>query len=211
MVKITKKSNILRNLVLVSVVLLVGFVLGNLYQSNKLSPSNTLSEGNVDQIIPLEWLTYTHEPFATPQGWEEFPWAGFKMYYPSSWTIDEEKRNETTGELMIHGSKEDGSYFDLSQGFGDGGRCLFSDESDYTTFQGNGTGYEKFIQISKSDVKWRLATYNVPDDLWTHALCQEKDGRYYSGNAIGIHKIKLTTQESTDEFTEILQKLEILR
>jgi len=173
---------------------------------NQLSPTKVI-EGTT-------WKTYIHDGFPNLKKRESWLWSGFRLYYPPTWSITENVKSEEDGSLLLTFKKEDGSYFRIVQGFGGGGRCLFPEETDYDTFQGAGSQYNTYIQIDKSDtVRWRLAHYKVPDDLWSHSLCDFifTNGTYSSGNGnvIGIDTIKLTTENSYNEFVEILNKLEI--
>jgi hypothetical protein len=156
-----------------------------------------------------EWLTYTHKKFPKPSGWENYPWLGFTLQYPSSWNLTEKNRNASTGDLDVSVSKADGSTFRILQGFGEGGTCLFPDDPNYHTFQGMGSQYGDYIQINKSGYQWRLAPIAEQTRKSSYALCQLHDGTYYSSNNVGIMDIKLTTKESEAEFNEMMQKLEI--
>jgi len=173
--------------------------------TTELTPSQTQEDG---------WVTYTHTKFADKPDWQ-IPWKGFKLYYPSSWIVEEIK-DEASPSLNLKISKENGDYLEIIQGAGGGGRCIFPDEGDYETFEGMGMKYAKYSVISKgNDITWRLADYPYPDDLWTHGLCEQnkerrQDSDYYDSTIVGFTKIKASTPESVKELKEILTKLEII-
>lgn len=157
------------------------------------------------------WMSFTHRPFVTSED-RLYSWVGFVMEYPSGWNLEVRERNETSANLFVHVEKADGSYFDLLQGFSEGGRCLLPDDPEYETYEGVGEKFTKYREFEdKAGISLRLAEYDKPTALWTHKLCEYRNGEFNTENSINIFKIKLTTQESVNEFVEMIERLEILR
>lgn len=167
----------------------------------------------LDQNQSDNWLTYTHTKFTDKPDFK-IPWKGFTLYYPSSWELTENKNTENPSlDLKITKSNDD--YFEIIQGAGGGGYCLFPDQVEYNSFQGMATKYTKYQEIKKNEIIWRLADWPTQNDLWTHQLCEKFDSNlfkigYKDSTAIGFTKIRVTTPESVQELNGILNKLVIL-
>lgn len=178
--------------------------------------SPTLTKESQSVISPItpdqnEWKTYESKDFKnTGDSWI---WKPFTLYHPSSWTVLDESGDQSMGLMLsLRISKNDGSYFTIIQGFGEGGRCLYPEDSDYSTFQGMGQQYASYEPIMNGAYNWRLSAHKMPDELWTHAICElnPQTNKYQSGsNVLGIDKIKLVTTESKNEFIQMLKEIEI--
>lgn len=161
-----------------------------------------------------KWLVYTHTKFPDKPDWK-IPWKGFTLYYPSGWKI-EERKDENSPSLNLKITKNNGDYFEIIQGAGGGGYCLFPDQPEYNTFEGMATQYTNYKEIVKSNgIIWRLADWPTPNDLWTRQLCEKFDSDmfkvgYKGSTIIGFTKIKVTTPQSIQELNEILNKLEVI-
>src|SRR3989344_399048 len=174
-------------------------------------PTSILITPSLGEDQP-DWLKYeSKEIEGKYDGWT---WRSFVLHYPSTWSIAEElySTESISGPTFtLKLVKDDGSYFELLQGFADGGRCVYESDPDSETYQGAGSAYTTYDEIVKGDEKWRLSAYKVPDQLWTHQLCGlSKNGVYQSSyNSLGIHKIKLVNGAAYKEFLEMLKKVEM--
>jgi len=160
----------------------------------------------------ITWKEYSSADFSKKI---EF-WAGFKLIYPSTWAVAEMKNEAEPPSLIVKLSNSSGDFFEIIQGSGGGGYCLFPYEADYSTFQGNGTKYSKYIEINKTkDIVWRLAERAAADDTWTHDLCEKRtlngSVRFFDSTKIGFTKIRATTSQSVQDLKDILNKLEIVK
>jgi len=156
------------------------------------------------------WLKYEFDGFQNT--WTGWIWKPFVIYYPPTWSISENIKDETNLSFKLTLKKDDGSRLSITQGFGEGGRCLYPEDSDYSTFQGMGQQYASYEPIMSGTYSWRLSAYKMPDELWTHAICElnPQTNKYQSGsNVVGIDTIKLMTPESKEEFIQMLKKIEI--
>ncbi len=162
---------------------------------------------SMDQVT---WLTY--ESKDVDGKYEGWMWKPFVLHYPSSWSIAEEiYSNESGPTFALKLRKDDGSYFELLQGFAEGGRCVYENDPDSSTYFGAGSAYTTYDEIVNGEEKWRISAYKVPDQLWTHQLCGlSRNGVYQSGyNSLGIHKIKLVNDVAYADFLEMLKRVEI--
>lgn len=181
-----------------------------------------LQPENIAHITPITSITPTsfdqmtqgtYESKISSSVREGWVWKPFIIHYPTSWSVVEEKTDQSIGPMLsLKVTKNDGSYFTIIQGFGEGGRCLYPEESDYSNFQGMGLQFTSYEPITIGTYNWRLSTYKMPDELSTHAICEvnSETGKYgYGSNVVGIDKIKLTTDGSKNEFIEMLKQIEI--
>lgn len=203
-------------IVLIILVGVGGYLVGQRSSDTSNEAGNTTLIPTQESVTPsisvdqATWLTYgSKDVEGKYDGWM---WKPFVLHYPSTWSIAEEiYSNESGPTFALKLTKVDGSYFELLQGFAEGGRCVYENDPDSSTYFGAGSAYTTYDEIVKGDEKWRLSAYKVPDQLWTHQLCGlSKNGVYQSGyNSLGIHKIKLVNEVAYAEFLEMLKKVEI--
>lgn len=205
-------------LVVVMTIATIAFLLGRKSAQTNLMPK----QNNSAAISPTEKPSPTSSASMTPgvyesklftNTWEGWIWKPFVLHYPASWSLIEEPTDQSVGPtLSLKVSKDDGSYFTIVQGFGEGGRCLYPEESDYATFQGMGSQYSSYDSLVVGSRFWRLSESKFPNDLQTHTICtsSSEKGTFQSGSdVVGFNTIKLVSNKAKQEFIEMLKSLEI--
>lgn len=179
--------------------------------------SESENDSQIDQNI--EWKTFIHNKFQDRSDWKS-PWKGFALSYPSNWKIESKRAEDDPSGIGPHMNVTitagNGDYLEIIQGVGGGGYCLFPDQAEYNTFDGNATKYSTYKEMLKStEVIWRLADWPTKDPFWTHQLCERfhsdmfKNG-FKDSTIIGFTKIKVTTKDSIQKLNEILERIKIL-
>lgn len=165
------------------------------------------------QSIPQSagWLKYEFNGFQNT--WTGWIWKPFIIYYPPTWSISENIKDETNLSFKLTLKKDDGSRLSITQGFGEGGRCLFQDDSDAKTFNGMGMPVATYIEIQRQDDIWRLSTVNSTDVPKSYILCGKNpktSSQYvYGMNDVGISDVYYATDESGQELVEMLKRIEV--
>ncbi len=157
------------------------------------------------------WLTYQYK---NPNPSVEFlPFGkGFKLYYNSTWDLQEKSRDPSYDYLNVILTNKDGSTVEIVHGEYGEGNCVFKDSSNYNDPDlMQARQFEKYTEITNGVMVWRL----VNDEGKFYGLC-EKEGSgketFYKGiNTIGIRNITLTSAQSLSDFKEMLKKIELYK
>lgn len=144
-------------------------------------------------------------------------WVDFEIFYNDSWFISEssEPKPGDYPDKVLELSSTSGSSMRFIQGFVEGSRCLFPEESDYETFEGMGTQYQSFDEFYLLGVKTRLVKQEYPhvEKGDEYALCTYlEDGDYYLSNynALGLGEIVIVSDSDKQEIIKILENVKQL-
>jgi hypothetical protein len=184
---------------------------------------NTQQEVVAPITIPTEISTIT--PTATPTidltaNWKTYDSpktdfsSQFQIKYPSSWNLKETySGSEGDRSLSLSLTNSILEKISIYQGETDGGVCLYSEDSDYKTYDGMGSQYFEYIQLNKP-MLWRIsksAYGNVygDDSPYSHTVCQMNTEmkRYISLTSVGTILIKLKSAENLPVVASILETI----
>lgn len=134
-------------------------------------------------------------------------YSPYIISYPSDWTIVEKKLTNPDGLMVTFTSKNSSSIM-IGQYAGDGGRCLYTTDTDYSTYQGAGKQFLSYSQLQVSPpAKWRLSVPNLTDKF-THTVCEEASGPYIDTTRIGSIQINLKSGDSLEDIQKILESVQ---
>ena len=180
------------------------------------TPEVTVSTPPLITTQTKDWQVYIHKKFADREGWQ-IPWKGFKLYYPRSWRL-EENRNTDAPSLSLRLIKKESIEFSIIQAGGSVGWCLFPEDQDNPKAPMFASHYDEYYEIANvSNIVWRLAVSQDREAPWNeyHYLCEKtpsSGGFFHQETTIGYVPIRIPQGDtgSLNETIEMLEKIEIL-
>lgn len=148
---------------------------------------------------------------------DNWHWKDFEIFYNDNWFVSEssDPKPGDYPDKILEISSTSGSSMRFIQGFAEGARCLFPEESDYETFDGMGTQYQSFDEFYLVGVKARLVKleYPIVEEGEEYYICTYiEDGNYYLSNynALGLERIVSVSESEKQEIIKILESVKQL-
>lgn len=185
------------------VMLVFGAVAALAYQNYQLSQQLAQEPSIVLEPSPTPDETANWETYTSPEVVEYF--SPFQFKYPSSWTLTEKIIQQEPVSLTVELNSKNG-IIQILQGVTGGGRCVYYNDPDYSTYQDAGSFFTTYTQV-KQLVPWRLSKARDPHGP-SHVICEQPEsGNYISTTRIGDINIGLTNGNEQ----EILKILETIQ
>lgn len=146
--------------------------------------------------IPSDWKTW-NTPIEA--------YYPFQINYPANWIAKLEQDIDNPWDIRVTLTNTRNETIIISQGVGDGGNCVYSDEPDYTSFEGVGNIYPWYIQLNKP-ADWRVGGVKNSDGVYVN-VCEKTKIRYIDTTRIGRINIGLKSDTSLQEVISILEKI----
>ncbi|MBI5127151.1 hypothetical protein HZA76_01715 [Candidatus Roizmanbacteria bacterium] len=169
-----------------------------LYAPTLVLPSLTLTPTPIliPSPTPIILKTYT-----SPVIGDDF--YSFQITYPSNWVADEKYNSGESKSLSLTLINENNESIVIAQGKLYVGICVYYDDSDYTSFSGEGQFFSSYSQLSKPSL-WRISQ-NKDDSIQIRTICEKAPDRYVNVTKIGWIGIQFLS--STKEIQSILETI----
>lgn len=153
------------------------------------------------------WSTYTSEKIM------DF-FKTFKLSYPSSWTLSENKRGGNSPELEVTLKKGD-FIIKIWQSVGGGSSCLFPEDPQ---LEGMYARYGSYKEILKeNNIVWRRASPEGQTSKVIYGVCEKRSLSGGTFDFVAITEVgsihlegPVSNNQILSEFDQILEKIEIL-
>lgn len=165
--------------------------------TNQPAPVPTITE----QASPTPDVTANWKQYISPEIGDYV--SPFQISYPPTWTIEEKLTSEEPKSLTLSLKNSANETIKITQGMGGGGSCIYSDDPDYTNFEGMGQFYSSYIQLNKPAL-WRISL-NKDKTILSRTICEKTKTRYIDSTRIGWISVDVKSEASIQEVKTILE------